>query len=445
MKRGVLFLLTIAMCVGALGGCKKYSQEGKTTITFQTWNPSDSGPSSPIYKIIRGFEKENPDIHVDYDYVEASAYQEHMRVQLIGENGPDLYGISSGAAFTAFRMFEEDLTPYCKKIWGTDWRQKFLDACMESVSDEKGHVLGLPLGQTYAGYMWADVKMLNDYGCKVPKNYKEMQKTCQILRKNGQMPLAIGAKDAWMNLDMWMSIAADVDTDALYDAIEGKASFETKPIIESFQIWQESFRNGVFQDNAIKMPIYNTVNDLFQREGRIPMFANGSWAMNMYTVSDKKTRSNFDKKGAEHAAFLIDWNNDGKVAPVTANTDVILCLNPESEKKEAAFRFMAYLVNEGQELLVNRYLEYMPSRADMKLNVQGLSEDGKKNLAYILENGKTNVAGPRGIPYEDLSLAVRDALRDLARGKITPEEAARQIQEISEETIRAGSSHIEHF
>ncbi|SFQ41139.1 ABC-type glycerol-3-phosphate transport system, substrate-binding protein [Lachnospiraceae bacterium XBB1006] len=436
MKKSTLFLAMVVVCFGICSGCGKDSEDGKTTISFQTWNPADSGPDSPIYKIIDSFERENPDIHVEYKFVGSNAYQEHMRVELIGEHGPDLYGISSGASFDAFRMFEEDVTPFCKKLWGEDWSHKFLDSCMDRVQDADGKTYGLPLGQTYAGYLWADVNMLKKYGCKVPRNYEEMQNTCRILRKNGQVPLAIGAKDAWVNLDMWMSIAADVDKVALYDAIEGKGSFESKGMIESFQIWQDCFQNGVFQDKAIDMPIYDTVNDMFQREGRIPMFANGSWAMNMYTVSDKKTRKNFDKKGANHEVFLIDWNGDGTVAPVTGSADVILCLNPESEHKEAAFRFMAYLVNEGQELLVNRYLEYMPSRADMDLNVQGLSADGKKNLAYIIENGKTNVAGARGIPYEDLNIAVCDALKELACGKITPKEAAKQIQKVSEEIVR---------
>jgi hypothetical protein len=156
----------------------------------------------------------------------------------------------------------------------------------------------------------------------------------------------------------------------------------------------------------------------------------------MYTVSDERTRKNFDGEGADHDVFLIDWNDDGKVAPVTANADVILCLNPESREKEASFRFMAYLVNEGQELLVNQYLEYMPSRADMELNVQGLSEDGKKNLDYIVENGKSNVAGPRGIKYEDLSLAVCDVLKELALSRITPKEAAEKVQQVSGKIIR---------
>lgn len=436
MKRSVLYFLFLAFCLGLLSGCGAKVQEGKTTITFQTWNPADYGPDSPIYQIIDSFEKENPDIHVEYVFTKSVAYQEHMRVELIDGDGPDIYGISTGSAFDTFRIFEEDLTPFCEREWGEDWKEKFLDSCLDSVSGADGRIYGLPLGQTYAGYMWADVDMLKHYGCEVPTDYQDMKKTCQTLRENGQMPLAIGAKDSWMNLDMWMSIAADCDKDALYDAIEGKVSFESEPIIESFRIWQDCFVSGVFQDKAVKMPIYDTINDMFQRDGKIPMITNGSWAMNMYTLSDERTRGVVDREGADHDVFLIDWNSDGKIAPVTANPDVVLCMNPESTQKEAAFRFMDYLVNEGQDLLVNQYLEYMPSRADMELNVLRLSEDGQKNLNVIIENGKNNVAGPRGIKYEDLSLAVCNELKELAIGIITPEEAASQIERVSKETIR---------
>ena len=437
MKRGMLFLLSMAICPLILSGCRLNSSDGVTTVTFQTWNPADTGPDSPIYKIIDSFEKENPDINIDYVFVgSGDEYQDHLRVELMGGKGPDVYGVPSGVYFDASREFEENLEEYCENTWGSDWKNKFLSSCLDAVSDEKGNIYGLPLGQTYAGYMWADVNMLKEYGLEVPTNYKEMLRTCNKLRENGQYPLAIGAKDSWVNQDMWMSIAADCDEQALYDAIEGNATFESEPIIESFEIWQDSFSNGIFQDKALKMPLYDTVNEMFQREGSIPMFVNGSWAMNMYTISDEKTRENFDRAGADHDIFLLDWNDDGKVSPVIASVDVILCMNPESKAKDAAFKWMDYLVNEGQELLVNQYLEYMPSRADMELNVQGLNDDGKKNLEYIAQNGKTNVAGPRMIPYEDLSLAVRDALEDLAKGIITPEEAAARIQEVSRSTRR---------
>ncbi len=82
MKRSALCILAMIICLTTLSGCEPKEQEGKTTITFQTWNPADYGTDSPIYKIIDFFEKENPDIHVKYVFTKSGAYQEHMRVEL---------------------------------------------------------------------------------------------------------------------------------------------------------------------------------------------------------------------------------------------------------------------------------------------------------------------------------------------------------------------------
>ena len=73
-----------------------------------------------------------------------------------------------------------------------------------------------------------------------------------------------------------------------------------------------------------------------------------------------------------------------------------------------------------QELLVNQYLEYMPSRADMELNVQGLSADGKKNLEYIIENGKTNVATSIATPVAGLFMVLILWKDELFAGVQTP-------------------------
>ncbi len=434
MKRVIVYLLFMGIVLFTVSGC--HAQKEKTVVTFQTWNPADTGTDSPIYKIIDSFEKENPDIDINYVYVGSDLHADRLRIDLMEGDGPDVFGLGAGAAFDEFRDFEENLTPFCEKAWGPEWKKRFIPSSLEPIKDENGNALGLPLGETYAGYLWADVNMMKQYGCKIPSNYKEMQETCKVLREKGLYPLAIGARDSWVNLDMWMSIAADVDRKALYDAIEGKASFEADPIIKSFKIWQSSFTNGVFQDKAIRMPLYDKVNDMFQREGSIPMFVNGSWAMNMYTLRDTKTYENFNSEGSEHEVFLIDWDNDGSISPVTASADVTLCMNTESKVKDAAFRWMDYLVNEGQKVLVNEYLEYMPTLRDMEMDVKGLSADGEKNLRYIMENARTNVAGARGIKYSDLNLAVCGALNALAKGDITPEAAAKDIQQVSRNTIR---------
>ena len=169
--------------------------------------------------------------------------------------------------------------------------------------------------------------------------------------------MAIGAKDWWLNVDVWMNMANDVNSNKLYSALEGKTPFTDEALVKSFEIWQNCFTEGIFQDGAVGMTLYNDVNNMFQREGSIPMILNGSWAMNMYLLSDTETQSVFNGANSDHDVFMIDWNDDGKVSPLAAAVDVTLLMNSNSKVKEQAFTWMAYLVNEGQDVLVNQHME----------------------------------------------------------------------------------------
>ena len=93
MKRVALFLLSIVICAAFIAGCSAGTGKGVTTVTFMTWNPADVGPNSPIFKIIESFEKENPDIKIKYVCEGSGDYQNHLRVELMGNNGPDVFGV----------------------------------------------------------------------------------------------------------------------------------------------------------------------------------------------------------------------------------------------------------------------------------------------------------------------------------------------------------------
>lgn len=402
-------------------------EKERVVVTFKTWNPTDMGADSPIHSIIRDFEELYPYIDVQYEYIDSRSYINQIKVELMGGEGADVYGMQSGMNYMDFRDFEEELSTHCEQNWGEAWVEHFASISMEQLKDETG-IYGIPLGVTYAGCAWADVSMLKEYGLEIPDSYSKLKTAANVLRTNGQFPLAIGAADAWINIDTWMSIATDIDADKLYAALSGAGSFCEPELIESFRIWQECFREGIFQDNAFGMTLYNDVNNLFQREGKIPLMLNGSWALNMFTLSDAQTREVFDREGAEHQVFAIDWNDDGEYNSITASTDVILCLNRDSKVKDEAFLFMKYLVDEGQKKLVNEYMEYMPSTTDMELNIQGLSDNGEEYFEAVL--GFENItAGMRGIEDSLYQLTITDVLERLARFEIEPYEAAEIIEE----------------
>ena len=421
LMAGVMASLVPAQMVFAEGDSGE-----KTVVKFQTWNP---GTEEYVGEMIDKFEEEHPDIEVQHIYMPYTDHVEKLKVDLSAGDAADVFGVQTGAMYKEFRDFEEDLTPYLVKEYGDDWASNYNEYAMSLLKGDDGEYYAVPLGLSYAGYVWANMKYFDKYDLELPTNYDELKAVCQTFRDNGEYPLVIGAKDSWINIDTWMNIAADINTEKLYSAIEGETPFTDEDLVQSFQIWQNCFTDGVFQDGALGVGMYTDSTDMYQKEGSVPMILNGSWS---YMDSDEQSQEVYNGEGANHKIFLMDWNNDGKIAPVEEAVDVSLAINNQSKVKDAAWTFVDWMLHEGADFLINGHLQYMPARNDMELNVEGLNENGAENLEYCVEQGKDNVGGYREMAYAELKETIINELTELALGDVTPEDAAETIEAASQ-------------
>ena len=424
LMAGVMASLVPAQMVFAEGDSGE-----KTVVKFQTWNP---GTEEYVGEMIDKFEEEHPDIEVQHIYMPYTDHVEKLKVDLSAGDAADVFGVQTGAMYKEFRDFEEDLTPYLVKEYGDDWASNYNEYAMSLLKGDDGEYYAVPLGLSYAGYVWANMKYFDKYGLELPTNYDELKEVCKTFRDNGEYPLVIGAKDSWINIDTWMNIAADINTEKLYSAIEGETPFTDEDLVQSFQIWQNCFTDGVFQDGALGVGMYTDSTDMYQKEGSVPMILNGSWSLGAYMDSDEQSQEVYNGEGANHKIFLMDWNNDGKIAPVEEAVDVSLAINNQSKVKDAAWTFVDWMIHEGADTLVNGQLQYMPARNDMELNVEGLNENGTENLEYCVEQGKDNVGGYREMAYAELKETIINELTELALGDVTPEDAAETIEAASQ-------------
>ena len=354
LMAGVMASLVPAQMVFAEGDSGE-----KTVVKFQTWNP---GTEEYVGEMIDKFEEEHPDIEVQHIYMPYTDHVEKLKVDLSAGDAADVFGVQTGAMYKEFRDFEEDLTPYLVKEYGDDWASNYNEYAMSLLKGDDGEYYAVPLGLSYAGYVWANMKYFDKYDLELPTNYDELKAVCQTFRDNGEYPLVIGAKDSWINIDTWMNIAADINTEKLYSAIEGETPFTDEDLVQSFQIWQNCFTDGVFQDGALGVGMYTDSTDMYQKEGSVPMILNGSWSLGAYMDSDEQSQEVYNGEGANHKIFLMDWNNDGKIAPVEEAVDVSLAINNQSKVKDAAWTFVDWMLHEGADFLINGHLQYMPAR-----------------------------------------------------------------------------------
>ena len=432
MKKRVICLLALVVCFTMMFSLVSVSAEGeKIKLTYQTWNPYPE-----IFQPVKeAFEAANPDIEINYVMVPYTDHIQKLKIDLASGQGPDVFGLQTGATLVEFRDFLTDVTPLAAEAWGADWEAKFVPFTTNLIADE-GVYYALPLGVGYAGMIWADMSIFEKYDLQLPSNITELKAVAAELRAQGELfPLAIGAKEDWINLDMWMNIANDLNTEKLYSSIEGQTPFTDAELVESFAIWQSLFTEGTFQDGALGVNMYVDTTDLFEREGIVPMICNGAWVINCYPNPDSDVAEIFNGGQHPHDVLLMDWNDDGVPAGVQANVEVAVCINKDSKNAEAAWRFTDFMMHEGQDILINEFLMYFPSRVDLEYSGE-LSDEGKGNLAKIMAWGESNVAGYRENPYPELKQTIADNLKALALGEVTPEQAAEIVEKASQAQAR---------
>ena len=425
----LLLLLTMVGCTG--GGSPGASTDAPAekggdaeiapaTIVFRTWNPNEEA----FIFAREEWEKLGTGIEIELMQVEYSDHIQTLKVNVASGEGPDLYGIQVGAIMKEFQEFTLDIAPKAKETWGNDWEEKFNPLYMEQVKGHLDSYYGLPIGGLYAGFLWGNMSYFEKYDLTLPTDYDELVAVSQAFRAKDEYPVIIGAKDDWINLDVYINIASDINAEKFFAALEAEASFADPEMVQALAIWQKCFKDGVFQDGALGVNVYPDMSDLFETEQGGPMCANGSWMCGGIDI--------WGVEGVSYEVFTIDWNMDGKPAPVAPAVDVVVCVNKETENLDAAWKFFSWFVDEGAQYMIDGKLQYLPAKAGVDIKGDNFSPELMKNLNEILQTGENEAAGYREITYPELKQVIADQLKALALDEVTPEQAAQTIEDASQ-------------
>jgi ABC-type glycerol-3-phosphate transport system substrate-binding protein len=449
--RSILCILIAVSMLFAFAGCGKSGSDDKTAATtaeekkdvtvaettaaepveivFQTWNLS----VEDFAKQLEVFNSENPNINVKYNTVPYTDHFAKMKVDLASGGGADVYSIQSGASAVEFKEFMEPIGLFAEKAIGADWKSKFVDEAIKQAS-VAGEPVGVPFGLGKAGTLWVNKTILDKYKIEIPKTYDEFKKAAQVLRQNKELPFCIGAKDTWVDFDVFMAIANDFNAAKFYAAIEGKEKWTDSDLVKAFEAWQKLFTDKVAQDGALGMNMYNDTVDLFV-QNKAPIIPLGEWMLNSYTAgADTQFVKNLGST-VYTAMRIPDMNGDGKVCPLTGYIDTIEVINKNSKHKDEAMTFIKWLT------MGTGYQHYMDILLDGP-SVKGTAADGKDFNPQLLDNVKlyadwnSDIAGYRNIPYPEIGKALGDNLQALVGGQLTPQKAAEAMEKVSKSIKR---------
>jgi raffinose/stachyose/melibiose transport system substrate-binding protein len=266
--------------------------------------------------------------------------------------------------------------------------------------------------------------LLEANSIEVPTTYDELVEASAKLRAAGVVPLALGAKDDWMDIDVFSAMSNAIAPGDQYAAMDGSGEWTTDGLIESFDAFAALFTDGVTQDGAAGATTYTDTYDLYA-DGKAAFFANGSWNQDMFV-------SAADRIGAFEASVMPMLTPAGP-APVIAGIGGLLAVNKDSDKKDAAFALASFMSSgEGQQLLIDGNLDFAVTAEDVTPSVE-VSENAAVVRTQLTELLNTELAGYREVPNAAVKSALGQALLKLAAGSISGAEAAAEVQAAADE------------
>ncbi len=208
MKKIIIIVLVLAIIFGFLFWkfgpnisdlFGKAKPKGPITITY--WGLWEEG--NLIKPIIDAYQKQNPNIIINYNKQSSVNYRTRVQTQVRGGEGPDVFRIHN----SWLPMFWQDLAPAPADIFNiTDYRNMFYPVAEESFV-KNGQILGAP--EEIDGLaLFYNEDMLNGVGGVPPKNWQEFidLATKMTVKDQTGIKTAGAAMGSTGNIDHWSDI-----------------------------------------------------------------------------------------------------------------------------------------------------------------------------------------------------------------------------------------------
>ncbi|WP_415182637.1 ABC transporter substrate-binding protein [Phaeovulum sp.] len=161
------------------------------TLTLNT-DASDPAPKAAFDQLIKGFEAENPDVHVTVNIFDHEGYKTAIRNFLTADS-PDLANWYAGNRMAPFVKSGQFLD--VSDVWEENGLKDSLSPALSSMTID-GKQWGVP----YTYYQWGIYFSKDVYkkvGVEVPKTWDEFISNCEKFKAAGIDCLTTGTKSLW--------------------------------------------------------------------------------------------------------------------------------------------------------------------------------------------------------------------------------------------------------
>lgn len=356
-------VMVLSGCTAAPGGGSGGSATSGT-VRWWGWTPDDSEAQQEI----AAFNKEYPNITVQFKKIQDASYNAALRPALASGSGPDVFDVAAGGAtgdVATFGADAIDLTPAMEKLRGTNWKKDLYPAGIKAFTNSSGELKAAQVGRIASGFLWINQGLFDKYGLKAPTTLQEWAHVCSVFRSNGLGCLKEGIGQPGFDIDTLHAIADSIEPGAFTKATLGKAKWTDETIVQAFTIFKQLSAEGILDPGAVGIQQYPDANNAFL-SGQAPMVQMGSWYQQYATKPALQAAVSAAGVPADTPLITMvpvpfpDVAGKGNKPELFGDPDYALAVNARSKVQNAATTFALWLssTKAGQQLVADRLTDY---------------------------------------------------------------------------------------
>lgn len=427
MKKRISVIMAAAMAMSMVVTPVHAEDADQVTLSFWSWLPT----TDQSEEMIAEFEKQNPDIKIDYTRTEQEDYFEKLQVAMASGTGPDLFGLTTGTMTEQYAPFAEDMSGLGDEYW-SDWKDTISETAVEQCTTEDGTVVGMPLLVAGMTDLLYNKTLMDECGIeKVPTTYEELKDAAAKAKEKGYVCVAAGAADDWVNSDWFVQISNEFEEGAVYEAEKGERPWTDQCFVDTMTAWQNLFNDGIFEDGALGVATYPDARDQYFFARKSIFFLTGSWHLGPTSPSNSEIQGTEIGNQGDTIGMCVfpSMSEDGKICG-TSGVDIMLAVNKDCKEKEAAMKFVQFMADgDGQQYWVN-YLQGAP--VSKNISYTG-TVDGELQQQSIDEVNSyvSNAVGNRKLSNSEVETAIQVAMQNVAAGA-DPADELKTVQDVQD-------------
>lgn len=427
MKKRISVIVAAAMAMSMAVTPVHAEDADQVTLSFWSWLPT----TDQSEEMIAEFEKQNPDIKIDYTRTEQDDYFEKLQVAMASGTGPDLFGLTTGTMTEQYAPFAEDMSGLGDEYW-SDWKDTISETAVEQCTTEDGNVAGMPLLVAGMTDLLYNKTLMDECGIeKVPTTYEELKDAAAKAKEKGYVCVAAGAADDWVNSDWFVQISNEFEEGAVYEAEKGERPWTDQCFVDTMTAWQNLFNDGIFEDGALGVATYPDARDQYFFARKSIFFLTGSWHLGPTSPSNSEIQGTEIGNLGDTIGMCVfpSMSEDGKICG-TSGVDIMLAVNKDCKEKEAAMKFVQFMADgDGQQYWVN-YLQGAP--VSKNISYTG-TVDGELQQQSIDEVNSyvSNAVGNRKLSNSEVETAIQVAMQNVAAGA-DPADELKTVQDVQD-------------